>query len=286
MRTAPAIALLVALFAAQAAIAQKSDPLERNYGHVEADIKSDYSHIKVRKLGRVCTLFFVRDNGEEVIETMVDLDHPQDLLIDYTRYMFLSYAHRPEQKKVLIVGLGGGSMVHFLKQSDPALKIDVVEIDPKIIDIADKQFEIRSEGNVKIICQDAFKYLADTNEKYDVIYMDAFLKPSRDTDPNGVPLALKTQHFYQQIEQKLNPDGLVVFNLNPHAGSRDDIAAIAAAFHQTYVYRIPGGLGYVVIGSTAAERDSPQTIDRQAADQDRRFKASFSLQRLARNLQR
>ena len=286
MRTAPAVALLVALFAAQAAIAQRSDPLERNYGHVEADIKSDYSHIKVRKLGRVCTLFFVRDNGEEVIETMVDLDHPQDLLIDYTRYMFLSYAHRPEQKKVLIVGLGGGSMVHFLKQSDPALKIDVVEIDPKIIDIADKQFEIRSEGNVKIICQDAFKYLADTNEKYDVIYMDAFLKPSRDTDPNGVPLALKTQHFYQQIEQKLAPDGLVVFNLNPHAGSHDDIAAIAAAFRQTYVYRIPGGLGYVVIGSIAAERDSPQTIDRQAADQDRRFKASFSLQRLARNLQR
>ena len=269
---------------ATTAVAQRPQGPER-YGQVEADIRSDYSHIKVRKLGRVCTLFFVRDNGEEVIETMVDLDRPQDLLIDYTRYMFLSYAHRPEQKKVLIVGLGGGSMVHFLKIADPGLKIDVVEIDPQIVDLANKYFQIRSEGNVKIICQDAFKYLAETNEKYDVIYMDAFLKPSQGTDPNGVPLALKTTQFYQQVEQKLTPDGLVVFNLNPHAGSRDDIAAISAAFRQTYVYRIPGGLGYVVVGSTAETRDSPQTIDRQTAEADRRFKANFSLQRLARNLQ-
>ena len=258
----------------------------RHYGHLDADIKSEYSHIKVRTLGRVCTLFFVRDNGEEVVETMVDLDRPQKLLIEYTQYMFLSYSHRGEQKKVLIVGLGGGSMVHFLKHADPGLKIDVVEIDPQIVELADRYFQIRSEGNVKIICQDAFKYLVDTNEKYDVIYMDAFLKPSCETDPNGVPLALKTTQFYQQVEQKLTPDGLVVFNLNPHEGSRDDIAAIAAAFRQSYVYRIPGGLGYVVIGSTADRRDSQQTIDRQAADADRRFKASFSLQRLARNLQR
>jgi len=191
-----AVAVLLAALPAASVRAQRPDTLERNYGRVEADIRSDYSHIKLRKLGRVCTLFFVRDNGDEVVETMVNLDHPQDLLIDYTQYMFLSYAHRPEQKKVLVVGLGGGSMVHFLKISDPALKIDVVEIDPQIVDLANKYFQIRSEGNVKIICQDAFKYLAETTEKYDVIYMDAFLKPSQGTDPNGVPLALKTTQFY------------------------------------------------------------------------------------------
>ena len=49
-----------------------------------------------------------------------------------------------ERNKVLIVGLGCGSMVHFLKRLGPALKIDVVEIDPQIVDLANKYFQIRS----------------------------------------------------------------------------------------------------------------------------------------------
>jgi spermidine synthase len=256
------------------------------YGPIEKEVQSDYSHIQVRKKGNTRTLMFVRDNGEEVVETMVNLDRPYDMLIDYTRSMFLSYAQRPEQKKVLIVGLGGGSMIDFLQKYDPQLNIDVVEIDPAIIDVADKYFNIRAGEKLKIIKSDGLKYLAETPEKYDVIYMDAFLKPSADTDVNGVPLALKTDQFYKQMQQKLTPGGLVVFNLNPHAGSRDDIAGIVKAFPQTYVYRLARGEGFVVVGATVAERQSQAVITRQAADADRHFKASFSLENLSKTLQR
>src|SRR5215471_9984443 len=181
--------------------------ITRIYGPVEADVQSAYSHIRVRKLDNKYSLMFVRDSGEEVIESMVDLSRPQDLLLDYTRSMFLSYAHFPEPKKVLIVGLGGGSMVNFLTRYDPKLAVDVVEIDPSIIELAGKFFKIHESEQIKIIKADGLKYLAEAKSKYDVIYLDAFLKPSADTDPNGVPLALKTAQFYKQIQERLTPDG-------------------------------------------------------------------------------
>jgi len=256
-----------------------------SFGRIEADIRSTYSRIRVRKSENTRTLLFIRDTGEEVVESMIDLDRPHDLQIEYTQFMFLSYAHRPDPKRVLIVGLGGGSMVHFLRKHDPKVLVDVVEIDKSIIEVADKLFGVRSEGNVNVIQADGFKYLADTKERYDVIFMDAFLKPSRDTDPNGVPLALKTARFYKQVQDKLTTGGLVVFNLNPHSGSRNDIAGIASAFRHAYVYQLPRG-GFVVVASMASERDLPATIVRQAKLADKRFSASFSLERLAYQLQR
>ena len=75
-------------------------------GELEADLKSDFSRIRILCVKNTRTLWFVRDNGEEVVESMVDLDRPHDLLVDYTRFMFFSYLFRPNQQKVLIVGLG------------------------------------------------------------------------------------------------------------------------------------------------------------------------------------
>src|SRR4051812_44398238 len=60
-------------------------------GVLDADIRSAYSHMRIRTVDNVRTLWFVRDSGEEVIESQIKLDRPYDLLIDYTKYMFLSY---------------------------------------------------------------------------------------------------------------------------------------------------------------------------------------------------
>lgn len=255
-------------------------------GALEADVKTDFSRIRIRKNRNVRTMLFVRDNGEEVIESSVNLDKPHDLLIDYTKHMFLSYIVKPKQDRVLIIGLGGGAMIHFMKHHEPKAKVDVVEIDPIVVKLADKYFGVRTEGNVNIAVKDGFQYLKDTPNTYDVIYMDAFLKPSKDTDETGVPLKLKTIRFYKDIQKKLTADGLVVFNINPHAQIQDDVRNIREAFPQTYVFNLPNLGGLVVIGSMAPQRLTLAEINAKAVDLDKRFKASFSFREMANTLGR
>lgn len=251
---------------------------------LEDEVKSDFSHIRVRRNNNVRTLWFVRDGGEEVIESQVIINRPHDLIVEYTRYMFLSYIFCPKPSKVLIVGLGGGAMVHFLKHYDPQVKVDVLEIDPAIVKIADKWFDVQSGGNVKVHTVDGFKYLKETESRYDVIYMDAFLKPAADTDKTGVPLRLKTIDFYKAVQEKLEPNGLVVYNINPHPKVQDDIKTIAEAFPQTYVFEMPRQLGYVVVGAMSPQRLERRAILTNADALQRRFRVSYSFPEMARSL--
>lgn len=255
-------------------------------GKVELDVQSEYSHIRIRRQGNVRTMIFVRDNGVEAWETQIDFGKPHDLRFPYTQFMFTSYIFRPRQESVLIVGLGGGAMVKFLQHYDPEVRVDAVEIDPVVVKLADEYFATRSDGNVNIVTADGLEYLANTKTQYDVVYMDAFLKPSRDTDSTGVPLQLQTVRFYQGIQSKLKPGGLVVFNLNPHADLDGDIKTIAEAFPQVYEFQILGSQGKVVVASTSPEREDVRGLYNRAQELDRRFRTSFSFQYLMRGLKR
>jgi spermidine synthase len=280
------VAAASALLAASAALFHAPIGLIRaavqSPGSPMYEVKSQFSHIKVTRNDSVRTLWFVRDSGEEVVESKVDLSRPDDLLIEYTRLMFLSYLFRPHPEKVLIVGLGGGSMVHFLQRRDPTVKVDVVEIDPMIVNIADRFFGVRTGGNVNINVADGMEYLTHTDAKYDVIYMDAFLRPSGGTDRTGVPLHLKTLKFYGEVRKRLNPDGVVVFNLNPHLSIGEDIQTIKEAFPHTYIFRLTYD-GYVVVASTAEKGLSKQEVRIAATriDRDERFKSRAMFRRMA-----
>jgi spermidine synthase len=253
-------------------------------GKIEWEEKSDYSHIRVRRRGDVWLLCFVRDNGEEALQTELNLKKPQEALLPYSHAMYASYLLRPEQKRVLIVGLGGGAMVHFLKHHDPELKIDVVEIDPAVVRVAEKYFHVRSEGNVQVITADGLKFLKETKERYDVIYMDAYLKPAADTDVTGLPLKLKTLGFYQGLQDKLAKGGLVAFNLNAHNQRPEDIRNIKAAFAQAYHFRPAKTSNDVVLASTVGGREKLESLRSLAKELDKRFKANFSFVNVLKTL--
>ena len=247
-----------------------------------ADVRSPYSHFLVRDLRATRSLYFIRDSGEIVLESAVDRHRPHDLLVEYTRTMFASFLVRPEQSRSLIVGLGGGAMIHYLTHFAPEQKVDVVEIDPSIVKAADEHFGVRSEGNVKVLTEDAFAYLSRSTERYDVIYMDAFLKPSADTDGTGVPLRMKTLRFLQSLERTLSPGGLVVFNLNEHEATAQDLDTLEAAFARTYHFPGEASGNYVVVGSTSPNLVPPEELARNAAKLDAFGRSSFSYGQLAK----
>ena len=231
------------------------------------------------------TMNFVRDNGMEQIQTAWNMRQPYSLVMQYSRLMFASYFFMPQQKRVLIVGLGGGAMVHFFEHYDPEVRVDVVEIDEKVVQLADKYFNVRPRKNTKIVVQDAFKYLEMDRTPYDVIYMDAFLKPSMKTDATGHPLRLKTLEFYKGLREHLQPEGIVVVNLNVHPNTNDDLATIRSAYPQTYAFH-GSTLNTIVVGTWEKTRVAAAALREKALELDRRFKATFTFQSVLATLGR
>ncbi len=268
--------LIVALVLAGAAYFAYS----RGTWRLEHEEVSEYSHIRVRRKGPLRALRFVRDSGREVTETQIDLRAPHRLELPYARSMFASYLVVPDPQRVLIVGLGGGAMVHFLRHHDPEIEIDAVEIDPAVVAIADRFFDVRSDALTHIHTEDAFDFLNRTTDPYDVIYMDAFLKPSAGTDASGAPARLRSLRFYESLRERVTPDGAIAFNLTTHDGTEDDIDVIREAFPGSVVYRCPPARNLVVIAPIATDADGASAAEpeiRKRADTlDGRFGAAFS----------
>jgi spermidine synthase len=248
------VSVLARPSAASAQTSSLAPPQVNFAGRLEFEGRSPYSHICIRQMGNLRSMLFVRDSGEEVLESQIDLKKPFDLRFEYLRALFTSYLLRDQQPDVLIVGLGGGGMVHFLSRFDPAVHVDAVEIDPLVVQLADRYFGVRPAANVAIHTADGLQFIAEADKKYDVIYMDAFLKPSADTDATGAPLELRTREFYRQMQSKLKPGGVVAFNINPHDGLADDLHAIQQAFPQTYVFPLSRNQGVVALATTDGAR--------------------------------
>ncbi len=276
-------ALLAAvLFAATVALVVWSMSSAASVGRLEHEEVSAFSRIRIRRDGDVRALTFVRDNGQEAVQSRVNLTEPHTLMSPYARGMFASYLYQPHPRRVLIVGLGGGAMVRFLTHHEPQVQIDAVEIDPAVVRLADQYFGVRSGGNVRVHTADAVAFVESTADRYDLILMDAFLRPSGDTDATGVPTRLKTLAFLGRLQRALAPGGVVAFNVNDHASMADDIAAVATAFGNVAVYRCPPADNKVIIaaeGGLATDEDVRPRIDAL----DSRFGGALSFADVLRN---
>lgn len=77
-------------------------------------------------------------------------------------------------ESVLLLGLGGGSVVRYLRRRYPGARLTAVEIDPVMIEIAKKHFGIGKVQDLKIINQDAVAYIIKAKEKYSLILVDCY----------------------------------------------------------------------------------------------------------------
>lgn len=110
-------------------------------------------------------------------------------------------------KRVLIVGGGDGGM---LKQAlrHAAVEATLVEIDQSVIDLCRKYLPGISEDafdspRARVVITDGAKYVAETDERYDVIIVDS-------TDPVGPGAVLFSADFYKSCKRCLNPGGILV----------------------------------------------------------------------------
>ncbi|HOZ75096.1 MAG TPA: fused MFS/spermidine synthase [Flavobacterium sp.] len=109
-------------------------------------------------------------------------------------------------QSVLVLGVAGGSVIKTLvDEIKYGGKITGVEIDPEVIQLANKYFSLDQIPNLKIVIGDAFEFVLKTHEKYDLIIIDIF----QDT---AMPNFLFEKFFMDRIGQLLRPKGNILFN--------------------------------------------------------------------------
>lgn len=111
-------------------------------------------------------------------------------------------------QNVLILGLGGGTVAKLVSQFWPEAKMVGVEIDPVVISLGRKYFDLDKIPNLKIIDQDAVKFIfhqQSTINHYSLILVDVYLG-------DKVPQSFETEEFLIRIKKLLTLGGVVIFN--------------------------------------------------------------------------
>ena len=157
----------------------------------------------------------------------------------YTQVMTLGVAYPAEVKKVLMIGLGGGSISSYLGRFMPEAAIDTVEIDPGVVTAAKKYFGMIETPRVRYHEGDGRVFLNRRKDTYDLILVDAF-------HGGYVPFHLLTREFYTLVKQHLAPGGAAAFNV--HDGTKlyaSTLLTLRAVFPGVHLY--PSGEGEVIV---------------------------------------
>jgi len=142
-------------------------------------------------------------------QSCVLLNDPHRFALSYTRMMMAGTLFTgPAPQRVLIIGLGGGSIPTALREILPQAQIDVVEIDPAVTRVARRFFNFREDPKMKVIELDGRVYVKRAQRagtKYDVVMLDAF-------DHEYIPEHLLTREFLTEVKSLLSPQGVLVAN--------------------------------------------------------------------------
>ena len=138
-------------------------------------------------------------------QSSVRLDDPFESPIEYVRYFHLALAIKPDIERVLVIGLGGGSVVKRMWRDYPETRIDAVEIDPEVVAIARELFELPDDDRINVAVGDGREFLRDCGQTYDLVIVDAF-------DDDHVPVHLTTEQFFCEVRDHLTQDGVLAFN--------------------------------------------------------------------------
>jgi spermidine synthase len=134
------------------------------------------------------------------------LDDPFRTRFVYSDYLHLGLAYNPRATKVLVVGLGGGSTQKRIWRDFRDVEVTTVELDPEVVETAYEWFELPRDPRLVVEVDDGRRFLQRTDERYDVIMVDAFYA-------DGVPFHLTTLEFVELMRDRLTPGGVIATNV-------------------------------------------------------------------------
>lgn len=212
--------------------------------------RSLYRNILVRQIGdERCLLFSVKRAQRN--QSCVNLEDPDRLVFPYARMMLGGLLVDPQPERILMIGLGGGSITRVFHGLYPDAIQDLVEIDAAVVRVAREYFMFEEQPGMEVHVRDArvfVKRALASGEQYDYVMLDAFTG-------DYIPEHLMTREFLQEVRGILAPDGVVVANTFASSGLYDhESATYEVVFDEVAELRLPITLNRILV---ATQRDWP-----------------------------
>jgi len=192
---------------------------------------------------------FVIDDGKSrflyfnvrLMQSEMSLKAPYDLAIRYTQKMMAFLLFQPRPKRIVLIGLGGGSLIKFCHRRMPGTHLTAVELDPEVIAFRDAFLVPPDDERLQILQADGAEYIANAEKGIDVLLVDAF-------DKTGFAPSLANREFFDNAYAKLAGNGVLVINL---AGEKESYEGlIGEAMHvfddQVIVISVPDDGNHVL----------------------------------------
>jgi spermidine synthase len=222
---------------------------------------SPYHHIQVVDQGGVRTLSF---DGSS--ETKMSLANPLRGHFEYTEYFHMPWIWNREIKRVLMAGLGGGSTQRAYRHDYTNVMVDTVELDPAVVSVAKKYFNVAEAPNHRIYTEDARVFVRRTTNRYDVILMDAY---TTGRYGSSIPPHLTTREFFTLGKEHLSPNGVLAYNvIGQLQGWRANFVGalyrtMKEVFPQVYLFPAHETQNVVLLATMATEAFDPARVQRE-----------------------
>ncbi|MES2625291.1 MAG: fused MFS/spermidine synthase [Pseudomonadota bacterium] len=194
------------------------------------------------------------------------LDDYDKLVFPYARMVLSSLLVQDNPQRILIIGLGGGTLVHTYHTLFPEAEIVIAEIDEAVVSVARDYFDFAETDKIKVATEDARVYVKRAGirkEQYDLVILDAF---------NGeyIPEHLMSAEFLTEVKALLPANGMVV--ANTFSTSRlyaAESVTYAQVFGEFFNVRQTGTGNRIIIASMQPLPDEATLTQRAAAMQPR-----------------
>ena len=247
IRSALACAALAWLLAAAPALGE---------GKLLESRESLYNNIYVFEQGDLVIMQFGK-NERFWTESVYDRSDARALPVTYTRYLTAALAYPEEVGSILEIGLGGGRTAAYLNLFMPEVAIRSVELDPEVIELAEKWFDVTPNDSFSIEAVDGRIHLMRSEDRHDIIMVDAYRGPF-------VPFHMLTREFYITAKRRLAQGGVLAQNIEPTTMLFDAaVATLASVFENVDLY--PSGGNVVAIAYDGPPRAQAALLARAEA---------------------
>lgn len=193
---------------------------------------------------------FVIDDGERrylyfnvrLMQSAMRIGAPNALDLRYTQKMMSFLLFNPRPKRIVLIGLGGGSLIKFCYHRLPSTHLTAIELDPHVIALRDAFLIPRDDERLRVIQADGREFLESAEKGIDALLVDAF-------DKDGYAPGLADRAFLEQVAARLSGNGLLVINL---AGEKESYAGLIGEAMQVFddqviVFSVPEDGNHILL---------------------------------------